>query len=176
VAKERLGTRSKSVISQPTHHMEHSVHEAEDIRRRYKILHRSKQAATRKHNLETARLRKEIESLQKESTHKSQTIVEKEKEVKLLQIKLREFLQKNMTELPVSTFEQIEDIIEAPSQIKQRNGDIYGTKSAPKKRMAETYKRVKEISAKYGATEQDLEVILSKFMKGERKKSLQEIG
>jgi hypothetical protein len=39
-------------------------------------------------------------------------IVEKDKEIKLYQIKLREFLQKNMKELPVSYFGEIENIID----------------------------------------------------------------
>ena len=85
-------------------------------------------------------------------------------------------MQKNLTELPVSTFEQIEDIIDAPSNLNMRNQDIYGTRSVPRKRMADTYKRVREISTKYGANEHELELILSRFLKGDRKKSIKSIG
>jgi hypothetical protein len=37
--------------------------------------------------------------------------MEKDKEIKLVHIKLREFLQKNIKELPDNTFEEIETII-----------------------------------------------------------------
>ena len=38
-------------------------------------------------------------------------IAEKDKEIKLYQVKLREFLQKNMRDLPLNTFDEIENIM-----------------------------------------------------------------
>lgn len=55
---------------------------------------------------------KKIEKLEKEAAKKDQSIIEKDKEIKLQQIKLRQFLQKNMMDLPIDTFDEIEDIIE----------------------------------------------------------------
>jgi hypothetical protein len=44
----------------------------------------------------------------------------------LLQIKLREFLQKNFKALPLNTFEEIENIISPPDL----TGDLFGIKNA----------------------------------------------
>jgi len=40
------------------------------------------------------------------------SIYEKDKEIRLHHVKLREFLQKNMKDLPLKSFEEIEDIID----------------------------------------------------------------
>ena len=55
---------------------------------------------------------KKIEKLEKDVSKRDQSILEKDKEIRLQQIKLREFLQKNMKDLPIDTFDAIEDIIE----------------------------------------------------------------
>ena len=55
-------------------------------------------------------------------------MLEKDKEIKLQQIKTREFLQRNMQELPLRTFDEIENIIEP----KAEGQDIYGLKNTSK--------------------------------------------
>lgn len=62
----------------------------------------------------------------------------KDKVVQSLMIRLRVFLQKNFKVLPAVVFDEIETII---------NGDIISSK--PRK-MADTYKRMKEVELKYG--------------------------
>jgi flagellar biosynthesis protein FliP len=53
------------------------------------------------------------------------------------QVKLREFMQKNMNDLPTKTFEQIENIIESESLTK-----------TPTRKMADTYKKIRMHSRK----------------------------
>lgn len=77
-------------------------------------------------------------------------ILEKDKEIKLLHIKLREFLQRNMKELPIKSFDEIENIIGEP------------------RKMADTYKRVREIAHKKAGSEQEMDQIISKFLSSKR--------
>jgi hypothetical protein len=56
-----------------------------------------------------------------------------------------------MKELPLKTFDEIEDIIDPVPKEKRQNADIYGLKQTlPNngRRMADTYKRVREIAHK----------------------------
>lgn len=62
-------------------------------------------------------------------------------------IKLREFLQKNFKELPLDVFDDVEGIINEGKNSK------FGIKK-PRK-MADTYKRVREIQEKYSKDGED---------------------
>lgn len=68
-----------------------------------------------------------------------------------------------MKELPIDTFDEIEDIIEPVHMPK--NADIYGTKQMKQgRRMADTYKRVKEIANKYSTNDQDIDEMIQKYV------------
>jgi len=102
--------------------------------------------------------------LLREADKQVSTIAEKDKEIKLQQIKLREFLQKNMRDLPLKTFDEIENIMEYnPDSL---NEDVYGTKNkggTQTRRMADTYKRVREIASKYANSDQEMEDMIAKY-------------
>ena len=76
--------------------------------------------------MQAAKSQKTIDKLKKQNENSQKLLVEKDKEIKLYQIKLREFLQKNTKVLPVSTFGEIENIID---QRGGQNDDIYGVSS-----------------------------------------------
>lgn len=98
----------------------------EQLEKKNQVLAKSKESLFRKNNLQISKQMKKIERLEKDLAKRDQAIIEKDKEIKLQQIKLREFLQKNMKELPIETFDEIENIIDPVLQPK--NADVYGTK------------------------------------------------
>lgn len=77
-----------------------------------RILEKSKESTVRKHEYKQAQLAKKIDKLEKIVKEKDIQIIEKDKEIRLHQVKLREFLQRNMKDLPLRTFDEIEDIID----------------------------------------------------------------
>jgi len=78
-------------------------------------------------------------------------------------------MQKNMNTLPVNSFSEIEDIMD-PWSTTERNGDI--NPSAPSKvvaqgrKMAETYKRMREIEERNTAQHPDdgLNTLIAKYV------------
>ena len=104
-----LHDRSQSVIMQD---MGEPYELIEQLEKKNQVLAKSKESLFRKNNLQISKQMKKIEKLEKEAAKKDQSIIEKDKEIKLQQIKLRQFLQKNMMDLPIDTFDEIEDIIE----------------------------------------------------------------
>ena len=56
-------------------------------------------------------LQKKVERLEKDLKKRDQEVKENQKLNDLLRIRLREFLQKNFKDLPVETFDSIEEII-----------------------------------------------------------------
>ena len=69
---------------------------------------------------------------------------------------MREFLQKNFKQLPLDVFDEVEDII------NEGQGGRKGAKR-PRK-MADTYKRVREIQEKYGKGEEEMDALLKKYL------------
>ena len=78
----------------------------------------------------------QVEKLKAENEMLKGEAASKEKAIKSLVTRLRVFLQKNMTQLPDNLFAEVESII---------NDDM----RYPRK-MAETYKRIKEVEKKGG--------------------------
>ena len=64
-----------------------------------------------------AQTSRKIDKLQKQITFLQQSVIEKDKEIKMHQVKLREFMQKNKSTLPIRTFEEIETIICAEEEL-----------------------------------------------------------
>lgn len=60
-------------------------------------------------------------------------MVEKDKEIKMHQVKLREFMQKNLDNLPVKAFDEIEGIMQAEETLNQ----------STTRKMADTYKKLR---------------------------------
>ena len=96
------------------------------LEKQNKVLSKAKESLQRKVAMQSAKSQKQTDKLKKQLETNQKLLTEKDKEIKLYQIKLREFLQKNTKVLPVSTFGEIENIIDN----KQRqNDDIYGVAS-----------------------------------------------
>ena len=79
-----------------------------------------------------------------------------------------------MQELPLKTFDEIERII----NLRYENEDAYGMKNKngqerqpSVRRMADTYKRVREIATKYSKTDQDIEDKINKYVSANSKLS-----
>lgn len=93
------------------------------------------------------------------SENQEHQLMEKDKEIKLVHIKLREFLQKNIKELPDNTFEEIETII---------------TGRQPRK-MADTYKRLREIANKRAASDLEMDTLLTTLVAKNSKRALSNV-
>lgn len=65
---------------------------------------------------------KKITKISKDLEKRDMMIAEKDKEIKLYQIKLREFLQKNMRDLPLNTFDEIENIMAPQHEDSRKRG------------------------------------------------------
>lgn len=76
-----------------------------DLERQNQILKRAKESLQVKQMNQKVRADRKIERLEKQLAFSQQRIVEQEKEIRMHQVKLRQFMQQNMNELPVKTFE-----------------------------------------------------------------------
>ena len=70
-----------------------------------------------------------------------------------------------MSDLPLKALDEIENIMEYNPE--GLNEDIYGTKNKGSgiqtRKMADTYKRVREIATKYSNSDQEMEEMLAKY-------------
>lgn len=94
----------------------------QQLQRQNGILLKSKESMMRKHALITAKLQKKIDKLIKIQDKSNSNMIDKEKELKTIQVKLREFLQRNMKMLEEAQMEEIENIID-PSQMTETDKD-----------------------------------------------------
>lgn len=100
--------RSQSVALDPNDLHSHQI---EKLQRDNEILLNSKNSHIRKATLQQTKMQKKVERLEKELKKREQEVKENQKLNDLLRIRLREFLQKNFKDLPVETFDSIEEII-----------------------------------------------------------------
>ena len=101
----------------------------------------------RKHNLAKIKLEKQINKLSKDNQNKIQQVLDREKEIQGQQLKLREFMQKNIQHLQPGLFDQIEDIItqtEPEGLKKARRGSMPPPQIKQTRQMAETYKTIQK--------------------------------
>ena len=68
----------------------------ERLEKQNKILTKSKESTFKKNLFKEAKMQKKIENLTSENEKKQSIIIEREKEIKIQQLKLREFMQKNI--------------------------------------------------------------------------------
>lgn len=64
--------------------------------------------------------------------------------------------------MPLKSFDEIEDIIQGKDR---DSSDVYGTQNKQNgRRMADTYKKIREIAQKYSSSDLEMEQMLSKYM------------
>lgn len=102
------------------------------------ILHKNKKSQQRVTNNMVKKLQRQVEHLTGACQELNTEVLVKDKVIQSLMIRLRVFLQKNFKSLPLEVFDEIEAIINGESNVKK-----------PRK-MAQTYKRMKEVELKYG--------------------------
>lgn len=135
----------------------------ETLAHKNKVLTRAKESLLRKNSLNKARLEKKIGKLQKENSKQTELLDIRERDIRVQQLKLREFMQRNLTTLPAHTFAQIEDIINS----------VDPTSSDQQRRMADTYKTIQKAEVhhhKYG--EVAPETLALEKIRERRKKSV----
>ena len=114
------------------------------LERQNKILARAKESKYKKNVNTKVRFEKKMEKLLRENADQHAKLQDLEKDLKQTHIKMREFLQRNLKKLPHTAFDEIENIIVPGSRPTH-----FGPRSPHENRkMAETYKRVKEIQIK----------------------------
>jgi hypothetical protein len=81
---------------------------------------------------------------------------------------LREFLQKNFQVLPIQSMGEIEDIISLQAHpdgsTPKNESSLVPTNRTPSvRRMADTYKKIRDMASKYGQGEPDVDQMISEF-------------
>ena len=140
----------------------------ERLEKQNKILTKSKESTFKKNLFKEAKMQKKIQNLTSENEKKQSIIIEREKEIKIQQLKLREFMQKNIQQLPARSFDAIEDIIVSKANKDLQNAvekDVFGLKQIQQnRRMAGAYRQMRELNSKSQLATYDVDDAISKFI------------